>query len=60
MTYMKYMTSGTDLFGDRHTLWYVGDYHYQIECRVTGNKIDLPDMCFEDALRAFESVLVSY
>jgi hypothetical protein len=57
---MKYMTSGTDLFGDRHTLWYVGDYHYQIECRVTGNKIDLPDMCFEDALRAFESVLVSY
>jgi hypothetical protein len=57
---MKYMTSGNDLFGDRHTLWYVGDYHYQIECRVTGNKIDLPDMCFEDALRTFESVLVSY
>jgi len=55
-----FIDAQNDKFGARHTLWHVGNYHYQIECRSTGNKIDLPDTTFEQAKRVFESVLVSY
>ena len=54
-----YLDSGTDKFGARHTLWHVGNYHYEIECRSTGNKIDLQDTSFEEAKRMFQHVLVS-
>jgi len=55
-----YIESKNDKFGARHTLWYVSDYHYEIECRSTGNKIDLPDTSFEQAKLVFDEVLVSY
>jgi hypothetical protein len=56
----QYIMAENDKFGARHTLWHVGNYHYQIECRSTGNKINLPETTFEQAKRVFESVLVSY
>ena len=56
----QYIMSENDKFGARHTLWYVSDYHYEIECRSTGNKIDLPDTSFEQAKQVFQDVLVSY
>jgi hypothetical protein len=55
-----FIDAQTDKFGDRHTLWHVGNYHYEIECRSTGNKIDLPDTSFEQAKQVFQDVLVSY
>jgi hypothetical protein len=60
MKFYHYIESRNDKFGARHTLWHVGNYHYEIECRSTGNKISLPDTTFEQAKRVFESVLVSY
>ena len=60
MKFYHYIESRNDKFGARHTLWHVGNYHYQIECRSTGNKINLPETTFEQAKRVFESVLVSY
>ena len=60
MNFIHYIESKTDKFGSRHTLWHVGNYHYEIECRSTGNKINLPDTSFEQAKRVFEHVLVSY
>jgi hypothetical protein len=55
-----YIESKNDKFGARHTLWYVSDYHYEIECRSTGNKIDLPDTSFEQAKLVFDEMFVSY
>jgi hypothetical protein len=52
--------SENDKFGARHTLWHVGNYMYEIECRSTGNKIRLNDTTFEQAKRVFQEVLVSY
>jgi hypothetical protein len=52
--------SENDKFGARHTLWHVGNYHYEIECRSTGNRIVLQDTTFEQAKRVFQEVLVSY
>ena len=52
--------SENDRFGARHTLWHVGNYMYEIECRSTGNKILLTDTTFEQAKRVFQEVLVSY
>jgi hypothetical protein len=60
MKFYHYIESRNDKFGARHTLWHVGNYHYEIECRSTGNKIVLQDTTFEQAKRVFESVLVSY
>ena len=60
MKFLHYIQSGNDKFGARHTLWHVGNYHYEIECRRTGKKIVLHDTTFEQAKRVFESMLVSY
>jgi len=56
----QYIQSGNDKFGARHTLWHVGNYQYEIECRDTGKKIALNDTNFEKALQIFQSVLLSY
>ena len=60
MRFIHYIMSGNDKFGARHTLWHVGNYMYEIECRSTGNKIRLSDTTFEQAKQVFESMLVSY
>ena len=60
MRFAHYIVSGNDKFGARHTLWHVGNYMYEIECRSTGKKIRLSDTSFEQAKRVFESMLVSY
>jgi len=58
--FTHYIMSENDKFGARHTLWHVGNYMYEIECRSTGNKIVLQDTTFEQAKRVFQEVLVSY
>jgi hypothetical protein len=60
MKQYHYIMSENDKFGARHTLWHVGNYMYEIECRSTGNKIVLQDTTFEQAKRVFQEVLVSY
>jgi hypothetical protein len=60
MKQYHYIMSENDKFGARHTLWHVGNYMYEIECRSTGNKIRLNDTTFEQAKRVFQEMLVSY
>jgi len=58
--FYHFIDAQNDKFGARHTLWHVGNYMYEIECRSTGNKIRLSDTTFEQAKQVFESMLVSY
>ena len=60
MKHYHFIEAQNDRFGARHTLWHVGNYMYEIECRSTGNKIRLNDTTFEQAKRVFQEVLVSY
>jgi hypothetical protein len=60
MRYVHFIDGKKDRFGDYHVLWHVGNYHYQIECRNTGNKIELQNTDFDAAKQLFEHVLASY
>jgi hypothetical protein len=57
MKFYQYIQSGNDRWGQRWTLWHVGNYQYEIECRSVKKKIVLNDTFFKDAIGRFVSVL---
>ena len=57
MKSIYYIHSANDQFGQRWTVWYHGDYQYEIECRTTKKKIRLNDTSYEEAMGKFASIV---
>jgi hypothetical protein len=57
MNTIHYITSGNSLDNIRYTLWQVGNYQYEIDCRSTGKEVRLHDTTFERASEIFEKFL---
>lgn len=60
MKYYFFLDGKRDRLGQYQALWNTGNYQYEIENRITGEKVVLNDTTCEDAKRMFDALCVSY
>jgi hypothetical protein len=55
--YNHFLKASKDKFANYQVFWHIGNYHYQIENRTTGSKVELRDTSFEEASEIFERMI---